>query len=124
MANNYDYNEETTQISKYNDAVLSISRLHQMWLNCNAYIRKGNFRMWRYELDLVWIELSPDVKRQKKQSRRLLNENEFLMQQIAISKTKNEIFFALMKRQIFLREVQDIAGKAGVYRDEDEEGFE
>lgn len=120
------FDEETkTQISKYNDAVFSISRLHQMWLNCNMYIRRGSFKSWRYELDLVWIELSPDVKRQRpKESKRLVKENEYLMKQISQAKDKNQMFFSLMKRQIFLREVQDIAGKAGVYRDENEEGFE
>ncbi len=117
--------ETETQISKYNDAVFSISRLHQMWLNCNAYIRRGNFVRWKFELDMIWLELSPDVKRQKEaESKRLIKTNKELMIKISKANTKNTIFFNLMNRHQFLREVQDIAGKAGVYRDENEEGFE
>lgn len=118
--------EEDKQISKYNDANLSISRLNESWNLCKIYIRRGKFNSWKTELDNIWMELYPDVIRQD-QGENLIKKNKLLMITIAktiLTKQKNKIFFALMQRHCFLREVQDKAGKAGVYIDENEEGFE
>ncbi len=115
--------EQSKQISKYNDAVLSISRLNESWIRCNLCMRKGNFAQWKYELDGVWLELYPDVVRGQDKDT-LIEENDKYMKLISKAKNKRELFFRLMERHGFLREVQDLAGKAGVYRDEDEEAFE
>ena len=115
--------DSSGQISKYNDAGLSISRLNDSLLLCKRYIRRGNFKMWKTELDNIWLELYPDVLRHKNKLT-LIKQNKELMEKIAQSKTRDELFFNLMKRHCFLREVQDLAGKAGVYIDEDDEGFE
>lgn len=115
--------EETKQISKYNDSLFSISRLNESWLKIKRFLRVGNFKGWRYELDIIWIELYPDVLRKQKKEE-LSDENKSLMEKIAYSKGKNELFFNLMERTAFLRKVQDMAGKAGVYINENEEGFE
>ena len=119
-----DYNdEESKQISKYNDASFSISRLHESWLRCNRYIRSGIFKKWKIELDTIWLELFPDVLRQT-DSKELIKKNVQSMKLVALSKNRNEMFFNLMERHQFLRQVQDASGKGGVYVDEDEEGFE
>ena len=60
-----NFAEDSAQISKYNDAGFSISRLHDSWILCKQYIRTGNFRMWKIELDNIWMELITDVLRQK-----------------------------------------------------------
>lgn len=118
-----DFDDQQQQISKYNDAGLSISRLHDSWIICKQCIRSGNFRMWKIELDNIWMELITDIFRQINKET-LINKNRKLMIDISKAKRRNEIFFTLMERHTFLRECQDIAGKAGVYRDENEEGFE
>lgn len=118
-----DFLDETKQVSKYNDAGLSISRLHENWLRCNTFIRRGSFKQWQYELDMIWLELFPDINRQPNKSE-LIKSNENLRKKIAVAKTRASLFHALMKRHENLRSLQDVAGKAGVYRDEDEEGFE
>lgn len=121
-----NYSEEIKQISKYNDANLSISRLNESWNLCKSFIRRGKFNSWQTELDNIWMELFPDVMRHEK-SKELVERNQRLMRILAkckLTKQKNNIFFALMKRHCFLREVQDKAGKAGVYVDANEEGFE
>ncbi len=115
--------EDTNQISRFNDGGLSISRLHDSWVLCKQYIRSGNLRLWKVELDNIWMELIPDVLRQDNKDV-LLNKNDSLMKHISESKKRNKLFFALMGRHTFLRECQDIAGKAGVYIDADNEGFE
>ncbi len=119
-----DYNEEEQkQISKYNDAGLSISRLHENWLRCNRFIREGNFRRWKYELDMIWLELYPDMLRHKDKIK-LTEENDKLMGVISKSGDRNNLFFNLMKRHEFLRSLQDKSGKAGVYGDADDQELE
>jgi len=115
--------DETKKISKYNDAGFSIARLHESWLICKKNIRKGNFLKWKIELDNIWLELIPDIIKQPNKNL-LIQKNIILMKNIAESKNNNQLFFNLMQRHSFLREVQDVAGKAGVYIDENEEGFE
>ena len=118
-----DYPDENKQISKFNDASFSISRLHENWLRCYKYIRSGNFKAWRYELDLIWLELFPDILRMK-DKKKIILKNDILRKKIALSKNKSELFFNLMKRHEFLREIQDASGKGGVYIDENEEFME
>ncbi len=117
------YGEDSKQVSKYNDASFSISRLHENWLRCYKYIRSGNFKAWKYELDLIWLELFPDILRQDNKEQ-VKKKNMVLRKNIAISKSKSKLFFNLMKRHEFLREIQDSSGKGGVYVDEDDEAFE
>lgn len=115
--------EEANQISKYNDAGLSIQRLHDMWIACKHYIRTGRLHSWKTELDNIWLELYPDILRQKN-STETIKTNLRYMEKIAMSKKRTELFFNIFKRHEFLRGLQDLAGKAGIYVDENEEGFD
>ena len=123
MFENISDDERMNQISKYNDAGFSVSRLHESWLLCKIYIRRGNLLAWKTELDNIWMELFTDVGRQD-DYHQLLKQNEKLMGDIAKAKTKSQLFANLMRRHCFLRRIQDLAGKAGVYIDENAEGFE
>ncbi len=115
--------DNVNQISKYNDAGLSISRLHDMWLRCRIYKNRGSFSAWREQLVDVWLELYPDVLR-RKNFKELINDQQKFMKKYSKSKNRTEKYFNLIEWQEFLRGLQDIAGKAGVYADENEEGFE
>lgn len=117
------YSEESKQVSKYNDAVFSIIRLNDSWNLCKHYMRNGNFLLWKTELDSIYLELIPDLRRQTN-TEELVGQNNLLLKKIALSKKRHELFFNLMQRHSFLRRLQDISGKAGVYSDENEEGFE
>ena len=120
----YD-NEEKSETSKYNDGYLSIQRLNQIWVMCRHYIKNGKFQAWKTELDNVWLELYPDIIRQT-DSEGVIRKNTYLRLKVAKAKKmgKDYLFFDLMKRHEFLRVLQDQAGKAGVYIDENEEAFE
>lgn len=117
-----DY-EENKQISKYNDAFYSISRLHESYLRCKSHIRNGNLKGLRYELDIIWLELYSDVLRNE-DKKNIVKRNNDIMKKISQSKNRSQLFFNLMGRYEFLREIQDSAGKGNVYVDKDEEGFE
>ncbi len=119
-----DFFEDTIkETSKFNDAGLSISRLNDSWILCKAFIRRGKFKAWKSELDLIWLELYPDIMR-KEDSKDFIKRNRKFMIDIAKSKKRSELFFNTMARHEFLREVQDLAGKAGQYIDENADDFE
>lgn len=115
--------EAPNETSKYNDAVLSINRLHNIWLSCRYYKNNGKYDKWKRQLEDAWSELITDVKRNEN---RLVLERKNLkhMETVANTTTRTQSHFALYRWQLFLREVQDLAGKAGSYIDEDEESLE
>ncbi len=117
-----DTQPEENLISKYNDANFSIMRLHNLWLLVEQYVRNGNLIKLKTELDNIWIELFNDVQISKK-TNKVLSHNYSLMENIAKSDTRSQLYFNLIKRCEFLRTVQHTAGKAGAYADADEEGF-
>ncbi len=113
--------EENKQTSKYNDAGYSISRLHDNWLRCYSYIRRGKFNSWKIELDIIWLELFPDVLRHEKCDKYKEDNNKHIKIIADCANNKQKMFYALIKRQEFLRGLQDDSGKGGVYIDENEE---
>ncbi|KKN20290.1 hypothetical protein LCGC14_0937020 [marine sediment metagenome] len=115
--------DEINQISKYNDAGLSISRLHDIWLRCRSYKNRGMFKQWREQLVDAWLELYPDVLRQT-DYKDLIKKQQIFMKKVSQSKNPTELYFNLINWQQFLRSLQDLAGKAGVYANENEEGFD
>ncbi len=123
-----EYQESNAQISKYNDAGYSISRLNEHWIQAERYANAGLLIKWKFKLDSLWRELFPDLMRIKssesKKFEGLISKNKKLMVLISNSKKQSELYFYLNKRHEFLRELQDLAGKAGVYVDENDEGFE
>lgn len=123
-----DYNKEPdqpTQISKYNDAVFSIMRLNDSWRECEHYANSGQLKKWKFKLDTIWRELIIDVgkiaKSKPKDAKKLIENNLILIKKIANSQSPTELYFNLNTRHEFLRKLQDLSGKAGVYVDEDEE---
>lgn len=110
------------QISKYNDAGLSVSRLHDIWLRCRVFKNRGSFSAWREQLVDAWLELYPDVLR-KEDKKEIVLEYKDLMGKVTLSKDRRKLYFNLIELQQFLRGLQDNAGKGGVYIDANEEGF-
>ena len=128
MSDSSENNEEMGQISKYNDAGLSILRLNEYYTTAEAHANSGRLHAWKFMLDTIWRELFPDVIRLKKNKPKdyteLLIRNKKLLILISQATNKTKLYFALSTRHEFLREVQDRAGKAGVYVDEDDAGLE
>lgn len=121
--NQNEQEDEIKQISKYNDANFSILRLNEMWMSCRQSINNGNLLAWKTELDNIWLELYNDTQRNK-DTKELLERNTKFKTEIARSRNRTALFNALIKRHEFLRQLQDMSGKAGLYIDEDEQGFE
>lgn len=119
--------EQDSQTSKYNDANLSIMRLNNHYMEAEHYANRGNLQAWKYKLDSIWRELYPDVVRltkTKPEHKNLVSNNNKLIKKIAEARNAVELYFILHTRHEFLRALQDAAGKAGVYIDENNEDFE
>jgi len=108
--NSEDFNDRKVSLSDFNEAGFQILRLHILWCDCSKYSRSGMYDEWKWTLDNIWIELSPDVERTKKPDS---YKKELVLRDkmISIAKTKNETYYALKKKQEFLKKLQDDVGK-------------
>jgi len=116
--------EEREEFSKYNEASLQIMRLNELWISAEFYARRGFVIPWKYILDSIWRELHSDVIKMKKKKIVTLNKNDKFMEKIAVARTKDQKYFALNNRHIFLKDLQDEVGKGSKYEDADTEDFE
>ncbi len=125
--------EEGKQISKYNEAVNQITRLHNLWLKCEGFKEQGLLDKYENSLRSVETELKYDAK---KLSDGLIDEHESnyisklgrMKIKIQVSnefiiKTKDSMFSGaalckkwntLIELEELLREIQEEAGKGGV----------
>lgn len=126
MSFNPGYNPTT---SAFNEGMFQIQRLHNHWSQANYHSKRGDFKNWRWTLDIVWRELSRDAIRIKKSK---YDPDEFdklaeinpwfkkwkeLTDKAAHSRSQEEQYACLNDMEIFLRSLQDQAGKGGKYRD-------
>ncbi len=115
--------EQSSEISQYNEASLQIMRLHELWLKAENYASKGILIKWKFILDAIYRELYADIKR-KEDCEEVKVKDFTLRKKIAISKTKSDLYVSLNNRHTFLKELQDVVGKGGRYADIDTEGFD
>lgn len=121
--------------SQFNDAVTQIGRLDRIWGECRSYRERGFLIKWKFRLDSAAIELSYDITKcdteKNKDYRGQVDKLDTQILEtergIIISKYKADGFKALyellVRKEILLREVQEVAGKGGKYVDEDEDAF-
>lgn len=97
-------------LSEFNEAVTQIVRLGNIWQNCHNYSRKGDLNSYKWELDRAWIELGPDAREM---------DSDYYVKGIekinkAIEKATNKtLYILLQKKESFLRDLQEAAGKGG-----------
>ena len=120
-----EYKKELT--SDFNEAKFQIYRLHILWLTCNTLSQAGKLEEWKWKLDTIWRELSPDAK-QKDNSRekedKYFKKIEGLNNKIAEATKSTDIYNALQEKEIFLRCLQEEVGKGSKKSSPDEEDFD
>lgn len=116
-----DFKDSNKLVSVYNEAGLQIMRLNNLWIDCHDCVKDGDLVKYKWKLDRAWIELSADaVKLDKKyyfEAIKMFND--------AISKSKNNdsLYQLLQKKEIFLKELQEEAGKGSKRKEKDSEWF-
>lgn len=119
-----DNDENIKESSAFNEGMLQIQRLHNSWMRCNHFSSKGLLKDWRWELDVIWRELSYDASKAEKDFKTEFKE---LDVKINVAATKNlgaELYSCLVEKEVLLRELQHAAGKGGKYLDGDEDDIE
>jgi len=116
---------EDDRTSKYNEAGLQIQRLNNLWLDISGVTRQGKADLiaWKYFLEDVWRELIADVENQSDKNK-IKKKDELLKKLIAVSKTNEQLYYALDKRHQFLKVLQDRVGKGGAYQDDSTEDMD
>jgi hypothetical protein len=110
--------------SEFNEAAYQIQRLHDIWVDIENALTKGNLITWKFKLDSVRRELIADIEYRMEDKESILKKDEILKVNIARSRTKQQLYDNLNKRHEFMKILQDKAGKGGKYYDSSEEDFE
>lgn len=131
------YEEETekeiTKLSRINSAGLINLRLHRLWEDCNKHSREGKFLAWNGDLDRIWCELVGDVEEGKETDKKFDKINDSLKKSSPLKNWKlvdgfRELekddfgkkegqFNILIKKERFLRTLQNKQGKGSAYQD-------
>jgi len=112
MAKDYysEKKEGEREISEYNEASFQILRLHNLWESCNKLSSAGKLLGWNWALDCIWRELSPDAARIDEKF--YFGEMEKINKKIMIDRNfSRRLYPILIEKEIFLRNLQDTAGK-------------
>ena len=114
--------------SEYNEAAFQIARLHNLWLDSRKQREKGDLVSLRWTLDSAEIELSEDIDLLDEQTNKntFNNDLEKINKEVrdAIkSANKFKLYRGLIKKEKFLRKIQEEAGKGAKRRSEDDDGI-
>lgn len=133
--------EQEVKVSKYNSGVAIILRLDALWKDTHTHSRAGNYSLWNSDLDRVWCELSRDLDETKykkvenefsKIDEELENLGSFKdyignsfdkLNKDEVSK-RNKQYKVLMKKELFLRRLENDVGKGTAWDEGDEDDFE
>ena len=119
---NEPFAERKPSISDFNEAKYQILRLHVLWQSCNSLSQSGHLVKWKWKLDTIWRELAADAKEldEKKYFGDLEEKNE----KIADYKTSDDLYQALQQKEIFLRCLQEAAGKGSKRSSSDDDDID
>lgn len=106
-----DFDDSKKLVSVYNEAQLQIMRLNNIWTKCHNYAQSGNLSSYKWQLDRAWIELSADAK--QVDEKYYFKAIDIINSTIAKSKTDQSLYNLLIKKEIFLKSLQEAAGKGG-----------
>ena len=128
---NTDFSYDDTKkevVSEFNEAKYQIFRLHLLWLSCNNMANAGELEQWKWKLDTIWRELSPDAYKKDKGKEdkdkfktKIVQLNENITK---AEKNKSLLYKSLEEKEIFLRILQDDVGKGTKTRNIDDEDFD
>lgn len=120
MINTFD-SETKDVLSDFNEAKFQILRLNYLWQSCNSMSTSGRLDKWKWHLDAIWRELSPDAYKKDKSYFNLIKE---LNESIKNHTNQEEFYDALSNKESFLRMLQDEVGKGARWRKTDEDDLD
>jgi hypothetical protein len=113
--------KKDTPISKFNDAVYQIGRLNNSWIKCDTYSKSGKLTQYKWELDVIWRELSADARKHNNWDK-IKEIKDKINQKIAENQSdRHKFYHYLTLKEELLRWIQNLVGKGSKYGDEDED---
>mgnify|MGYP003646038836 CR=1 FL=1 len=123
-------------VSRYNSGALINLRLNELWQDAHKHKRNAQYSSWNGDLDAVWCELAGDVIEDSEKDKKFIELNKDLSKESPIinwggSTGFNEItqsqklkrqkqYLKLIKKEVFLRRLQNVQGKGTAYNDDDD----
>jgi len=102
--------EKIKPISEFNAAVLEIQYLNNIWLDCRRWREGGQLDKVKFGFDSAESALTNDInEKQEKELDKINKEIE--------KSCQRKLYLALLRKERFLRKIQDKAGKGAKYRD-------
>ncbi len=98
--------------SVYNAAISQLYRIDKLWQDCHSYRNSGQLMKWNYKLDSIWTELASDATKDHFE-----DFDEFIEFIIKSKDNKGKLYQVLMKKEIWLRKLQNTQGKGTAYED-------
>ena len=139
----YEQKLEEASTSKINSGMLINLRLNDLWKDSHKHARAGNYSAWNDDLDRVWCELGGDEKEVKPDHKDYAKSSDYeynvltlafaasckdVPKKVGFNKhdTNAKVSFAaqkqaLIKKEIFLRRLQNKQGKGTAYHDSSED---
>jgi len=140
----YEAEVENATTSKINSGMLIVLRLNDLWKDAHRHARDGRYSKWNDDLDRVWCELASDSKPltdKEKKAGALSADEEYDKLTLTFAEECGDIEKptgfqkhskdakskfaaqkrALIKKEIFLRRLQNIQGKGTAYHDSSED---
>ena len=104
------FNDNKKLLSDFNEGSFQILRLHNLWDECNRLCVKADYARWRFNLDRIWIELFADAEKTK--GKYYIDQIQKLNKLINLSyKDKDRLYLSLLRKEQFLKKLQDDVGK-------------
>ena len=110
--------------------------MNELWQDAHKHKRNAQYSSWNGDLDAVWCELAGDVIEDSEKDKKFIELNKDLSKEAPIinwggSTGFNEItqsqklkrqkqYLKLIKKEVFLRRLQNVQGKGTAYNDDDD----
>lgn len=128
-----DVENTEERISKINTAGLQNFRRNDIWEDANNHSRKGMYKEWNEDLDRIWLELVGTVKEGSDEEKEFIKINKecfdkFIplkkrgFESLSVEDYKKILLLksTLMKKETFLRRLEDRQGKGTAYEEDDD----
>ena len=118
---------ELKRVSKFHSGFQDIDRLDELWRITHRLAIGGALSKWNWVLDRIWCELGGDIDETDERVAQLNNINteiSMLTNKVMQKEMKPDIYNAelytiLMKKELFLRRLQNSIGKGTAYDNDD-----
>lgn len=111
--------QDDLKISKYNSAVSELTRIDFLFQSGNNWKAIGRYDKWNEKLDTIWMELAADAN--KDHYKKFNSLTRLIIRNFS---NKQFLYQILMKKQIFLKRLQNDLGKGTAYYNPDDDLLE